>query len=305
MKSNKNKINIFIYKLIDKIITKRGISQIVPSKFQIKVKYFLRLNKKISFSAPRTFGEKLQWLKLYDRKPKYSKMVDKYLVRDYVSSIIGSNYLIPIIGVYKRFSDIDFSSLPNQFVLKCTHDSGGVVICRDKKSFNIDAAKNKINKHLKTNYFWSKREWPYKHIHPKIICEEYMEDVEQEDKSGLVDYKFYCFNGEPYYCQVIKGREASESIDFFDMNWNHMPFVGTRNLPNYEGINGKPEKLEELCKLSKLLSEKIPFVRVDFYVINKEIYFGELTFFPSSGMGKFYPEIWNYKLGDLIKLPNI
>jgi hypothetical protein len=226
--------------------------------------------------------------------------VDKYAAKEYVASIIGEVYIIPTLGVWDKVEEIDWDSPPKQFLLKCTHDSGGLVICKDKSKLDIKSAKKKLAKSLKCNYFYQNREWPYKNITPHIIAEQYM-----EDKSGcdLKDYKFFCFNGEPKCCQVIAGRRSVMSVDFFDNNWNHLPFHEPRVYPFSTVILSRPQSYELMWKLAQKLSTNHPFLRVDFYNINGRIYFGELTFFPTSGMGGFDPEGWDYTFGSWMKLP--
>lgn len=225
-------------------------------------------------------------------------MVDKYEVRNYIKNIIGEEYLIPLIGVYDSFEEIDFDKLPNQFVLKCTHDSGGIVICYDKSKFNIDAARKKINKHLKRNYYYSGREWPYKNIKPRIICEKYMVD---ESGTELKDYKIFCFNGVPRIIQVDFNRFKEHKRNMYDTGWNYIPI--SYNYPSDSNkLIKKPRNLEDMLKFAKMLSQNYPFVRVDFYSIYNKIYFGEITFYPASGFGIFNPETYDYLLGSWITL---
>lgn len=272
----------------------------VPDKIYLQLQFRARMNKKLNLKNPQTFNEKLQWLKLYDRDPKYIKLTDKLEVRKYINEKIGDKYLIPILGVYNDFDEIDFDQLPNQFVLKCTHDSGGVVICKDKSQFDIKKAKNKINKHFNRNYYYGKREWPYKFINPKIICEKYMVD---DSGTELKDFKFMCFNGEPKCLLVAsnRNRPGGLKIDFYDMEWNLLPFE--RHYPR-SGIEiPKPKSFDEMVILARKLSENIPFVRVDFYEVNGQPYFGELTFYPGSGYLEFTPEKFDYLLGSWLELP--
>lgn len=266
----------------------------------LKILYFFTFRKRLNIAKPETFNEKLQWLKLYDRKDKYIEMVDKSKAKKYVSDIIGEKYIIPTIGIYDRFDDIDFDILPNQFVIKCTHDSGNVVICKNKKNFNIKNARKKINNSLKKNYYYVSREWPYKNVKPRIIVEKYMEDINDSD---LIDYKFYCFNGEPKYLYVSQGLSDHETakIDFFDMNFKKAPF-GRKDFKHYDVLPKKPLNFEKMKKLAKKLSNNMPFIRVDFYEINNNIYFSELTFTPCGGFMIFIPNEWDKKLGDLISL---
>ena len=286
------------------------IAPIIPDRLYLKWLFRLKMGYKLNLDNPKTFSEKLQWLKLYNRKPEYAKMVDKYEAKKYVAELIGEEYIIPTLGAWDRFDDVDFEELPNQFVLKTTHGGGntGVVICRDKSNFDIEAAKEKLNKSLKQCIYRNLKEWPYKNVKKRIIAEVFVEDSENED---ITDYKFFCFNGEPKYCQVIRDRNTVETIDFYDMEWNHMPFVGlnpviknntTPIIKNGQTPVQKPIHLDEMIEISRNLSAKIPFLRVDLYVIQDRIYFGEMTFYPASGLGEFTPSKWNVELGTLLDL---
>lgn len=259
------------------------------------------MGREVELINPVRFNDKLQWLKLNWYDPLAEKCADKYKVREFIMERIGSSYLNELYGVYNSVREIDIKKLPNSFVLKATHGSGDNIICKDKNRLNWSKCKRKMERWLKKNIYWRTREWVYKDIKPRIICEKLLEDDNQKD--GLTDYKFYCFHGEPKYCQVIKDRSAGGTIDFFDTDWNHMEFTGLQNLPNSQTPIPRPEKLEEMLDISKKLSEPFPFVRVDLYYVNKKIYFGELTFFPKSGFGSFYPPKWNKKIGDLLELP--
>jgi len=277
----------------------RGVSHLLPDKVYIKLKYRSRLKKKLNLKNPQTFNEKLQWLKLYDRNPEYIKLVDKYEVKKYIEEKLGKEYIIPTLGVWDKFEDIDFDKLPNQFVLKCTHDSGGLVICDDKSKLDLDEAKKKINQSLKTNYFWLGREWPYKSVKPRIIAEKFMVD---ESGYELKDYKFFCFNGEPKIIQVDFDRYTEHKKNLYTTDWKLCEF--SFNYPAHPEIEiKKPEKLEKMIELAKVLAEGKPYVRIDFYSISGEIFFGEITFFPASGMGRFEPDKYDYELGQMIKLP--
>lgn len=277
---------------------------IIPDRQYLKWMFRLKMGYKLNLDNPQTFSEKLQWLKLYNRKPEYTQMVDKYEAKKYVANIIGEEYIIPTLGVWDKFDDIDFDTLPSQFVLKTTHGGGntGVVICRNKTLFNKDEARRKLNKSLKMCIYKNFREWPYKNVKKRIIAEEYIEVRGQQD---LPDYKFFCFNGEPKYCQVIAGRSTGiTTIDWYDKEWKHQPFHEPKDYPFSNKIQHKPNCLNEMWNFAAKLSEGQPFLRVDFYEINNQVKFGELTFFPTSGMGGFKPEEWDYKFGELIKLPN-
>lgn len=280
------------------VFTNSKLSHIVPDKQYLKLIGYTK-GIKINFENPMTFNEKLQWLKLYDRNPEYTRMVDKYEAKKYVAEKIGKQYVIPALGVWDKFDDIDFNSLPNQFVLKCTHDSGGLMICRDKSSFDLTAAKKRINKCLKHNYYWHSREWAYKDVKPKIIAEEYMIDGENE---CLTDYKFFCFGGEPKFMYRSMDKAKDPRTDFFDMNYNRLD-MRMRD-PNSDSAPPKPECFEEMKSLARVLSANIPHLRVDFYEINGNVYFGELTFYHCGGFAKIYPEKWMDTLGDWIELPD-
>lgn len=282
---------------------KSQVIKLIPDKLYLELMFRHRMGKKLNLNNPKTFNEKLQWLKLYDRRPEYTKMVDKYAVKKYVADIIGKEYIIPTLGVWKNPDEIDFDRLPKQFVLKCNHNSGlGMCICRDKSKIDIKKVKDELRKGVAQNYYLTGREWPYKNVPPRIIAEQYMEDSET---SELRDYKFFCFNGEPIYCQVISDRRTVETIDFYDMNWVHQSFTGLElpSKPFSKIPIPIPKTFEEMKKSAKILSKDIPFIRVDFYEINGKMYFGELTFYPAAGFGKFSPDKWNQKIGSLLKLP--
>lgn len=285
-----------------RVMEKLSIKDLIPDKIYLTLKFKRDYGYYINWGCPKTFIEKLQWLKLNYRKSIMTILVDKYEVKDYVSKIIGDKYIIPTLGVWNSFDEIDFSSLPNQFVLKCTHDSGGIIICKDKSTFDIQGAKKLINEKLNKNFYYLVREWPYKYVKHRIIAERYMSDNENED---LIDYKFYCFNGIPKYCQLITNRSERESIDFFDEEWVHQDFIGLnpncKNNPSWQNIK-KPLNYREMIALSKKLAGDFPFSRIDFYNVNNNIYFGEITFFPAGGFGKIEPDFWNLRLGEMINL---
>ena len=268
----------------------------------LKKAFRVHLGYELNLDNPQTFNEKLQWLKLHDRKPEYTHMVDKYEAKKYVAEKIGEEYIIPTLGVWDKFEDIDFDKLPDQFVLKCTHDSGGLVICRDKKRLDIDAAKKKINACLKVNYYNKWREWPYKDVKPRIIAEVYMED---DSTSELRDYKFFTFNGKvkALFIATERQKEGEETkFDFFDSEFKHLEI--TNGHPNADVIPEKPYNFEKMKMLAEKLSENIPHLRVDFYEANGKIYFGELTFSHWSGFVPFKPEKWDGIMGSWIELYN-
>ncbi|MEI3019647.1 ATP-grasp fold amidoligase family protein [Ruminococcus sp.] len=270
----------------------------------LRCKFKVCLGCELDLDTPKTFNEKLQWLKLYDRKPEYTIMVDKYAVKKYVADKIGEEYIIPTIGVWDSPDEIDFDALPDRFVLKCNHNSGlGMYICRDKSKSDIEKVKAELRRGLAQDYYLTGREWPYKNVVPRILAEKYMED---STTSELRDYKFFCFNGKPVYCQVISDRTSNETIDFYDMDWQHQSFTGLA-LPKKPFSNYPvpvPVSFDKMKKSAEILSKGIPFIRVDFYEINGKMYFGELTFYPAAGFGVFSPDEWNYKLGDMINLPD-
>ena len=284
--------------VIKKLAT--GVGRLIPDKTYLNIRFKKVFGRSVNWKDPKSYSEKLQWLKVYDRKPIYTTMVDKYEAKQYVAKKIGDEYIIPTLGVWDKVSDINFDALPDQFVLKCTHDSGGLVICPDKSKLDIDEAKKKLAHSLKQNFFWSGREWPYKNVKPRIIAEKYMVD---ESGYELKDYKFFCFDGEPKALFIASDRQVEgeeTKFDFFDMEFNHLPF--TNGHPNATHPVKRPDSFEKMKELAATLSEDIPQLRVDFYDINGQIYFGELTFFHHSGLETFDPEEWDYKFGEWIKL---
>ena len=281
----------------------RGFFNWLNDEKYLKIAYKISMGKSLDLVHPKAFCEKIQWLKLYDRQPEYIKMVDKYQVKEYVSRKIGPQYIIPTIDVWKSVDDINFEALPNQFVLKCTHDSGGIVICKNKKDLDIDNAKKRLRKCMKHNYYWGSREWPYKGVPKRIIAEEYIKEFENMSTS-LVDYKFFCFGGEPKYCQVTTDRFTSRTSDFFDMDWNHQVFnaIGSHVSPAKKSLE-KPAHFDEMIEIARKLSEGLPFVRIDLYNNDGKILFGEITFYPGSGHLYFSPSEYDMILGDMLKLP--
>lgn len=269
--------------------------QFLKKKFQVRIGYPLNLKN------PETFNEKLQWLKLYNHKPEYTTMVDKLAVKKYVSDKIGKQYIIPTLGVWDRFEDIDFDKLPNQFVLKCTHDSGGLVICKDKSKFNFHEAKKKIKRSLKKNYYYSGFEWPYKNVLPRIIAEKYMVD---ESGYELKDYKFFCFNGHVKLFKIDFDRSTEHRANYYSVDGDFLPFGEAVCPPQPKRKLLMPSNREKMILFAEQFAEGIPFLRVDFYEIQGKLYFGELTFFPASGFGRFIPGEWDQKLGQWIILPD-
>lgn len=276
---------------------------IIPDRIYLNLAYLKFMHKKLNLKNPKTFNEKLQWLKLYDRNPIYTQLVDKYEVRDFVADKIGNQYLIPLLGIWDNFDEIDFKKLPEKFVLKSTHDSGGIKICKNRSEFDKIEAKQFFEKSLKYNFYYFGREWPYKNVKPRLIAEQYMED---DSGYELKDYKFFCFNGEPQYMFIATDRNKSDEetkFDFFDMNFKHLPLKNGH--PNSNKELKKPYCFDEMKKLARILSENIPHVRVDFYEINQRVYFGELTFYHWSGFVPFEPEEWDYNFGKLVKINEV
>lgn len=275
----------------------------LPDKTYVKLYYRFSTGKKLDLKNPRTFTEKLQWLKVYDHNPLYTTLVDKYAVKLWVAAKIGEQYIIPTLGVWNNFDEIEFDTLPDQFVLKTTHGGGsaGVVICKNKDTFDKESAKTKLENSLSISGYEKHREWPYKNVPRRIIAEKYLEP--QPELNDLPDYKFFCFNGEPKYCQVVSGRNTKKGIDFFDLKWNHQPFREPKKYPNADIVPAKPKCLDKMRLLAAQLAEGKAFSRIDFYEVNGKVLFGEITFFPTSGLGVFEPEEYDAILGKMIKLP--
>lgn len=277
----------------------RGAFNWMSDERYLKTAYWCKTHRKLDLKNPKSFNEKLQWLKLHDRKPEYSQMVDKYAVKDYVASLIGEEFIIPTIGVWDRFEDIDIASLPNQFVMKCTHDSGSIVICKDKKLFDIEHAKKIIEKGLGHSSYWTAREWPYKNVKPRIIVESYI----SENKNGeLKDYKFFCFSGEVKFFKVDYDRYTSHRANYYDLNKKFLPFYEAMFPSDKNKDIEFPDNLQDMIELAKIVSKNKLFVRVDFYNCSGKIYFGEITFFPSGGFGVIEPYEWDLKIGDWIRI---
>ncbi len=266
----------------------------LPDKMYLELLYFFKLGKKLNLKDPKTFTAKLQWLKLYNRHPEYTKMVDKYEVKNYVSEILGKDYIIPTLG------DINFDELPSKFVLKTTHGGGsvGVVICKDKALLNMDNAKKNIEESFKLDIYKMFREWPYKNVPKRIIAEQYMQD----DSGELRDYKFYCFNGEPKVMLLASNRFTEHNFTYFDMDFHKLP-ISSRDGKISSEVLEKPENFDEMKLVAKKLSQGLPHVRVDLYSCNHRIYFGELTFFDGSGYDDMESDEWNLRFGSWLNLP--
>ena len=285
------------YRYFEKVINHR----IFPDKPFLSLLYRAKFHKKLNLENPKTFNEKLQWLKLYDRKPEYITYVDKYKVREYIAQTIGKEYLIPLIGVWNNPDEIDFDKLPNQFVLKCNHDSGSFCICKNKANFNIKEAKNKLKKSLFKNFYIKSREWVYKKVPRKIIAEKYIID---ETDNELRDYKVMVFNGKAHYVRVCFNRmkKTGLNINWYDLNWNYCN-IRLVEPPDKSIKHPKPECLTQMIELSERLAKNIPFARIDWYIVNGKLYFGEITLFPNGGFGDFEPQEYDSILGNLIEIP--
>lgn len=264
----------------------------------LKWYYFLNMHKFPDLEHPKTFNEKLTWLKLHDKHPEYSRLVDKYEVKKYVAEKIGQQYIIPTLGIWDDVEDIDFDKLPNQFVLKITSDSGGIIICRDKAKLNYNKVRKLMRKSQKRHFFAENREYPYRNVKPRIIAEQYME---VESCKSLNDYKFFCFDGEPKLLLVITDREKKACYDFFDMNFNHLSIRRTHPWAQPQVVC--PKEFETMKEIASTLAQGFPHVRIDLYNVDGCIYFGEFTFFSASGNMPFEPEEWDYKLGEWLNLP--
>lgn len=269
-------------------------------KYYLEKLFKKTMGRELNTKNPQTFSEKLQWIKLYDRNPEYTRMVDKYEAKNYIAEKVGKDYLIPTLGVWDNFNKINFNELPNSFVIKTTHDSGGIVICANKNDLDIKRTKEIVNKSLKTDYWITKREWAYKNVKPRIIAETYI-------GKDLRDYRFYCFNGEPKFVYVYTNKSHTSIekpepayCDIFDIDWKLMPFH--QNSLNSGFVIDKPSNFNKMVDIAKKLSNNVPFLRVDYYEVNNQLYIGELTLYPGAGFAKFYPDSYDKKIGDLVLL---
>ena len=279
-------------------LSSRGLLNWMDDEAYLKRVFKYSLGYELNLDDPKTFNEKLQWLKLHDRKPLYTQLVDKYAVKEYVAEKIGPEYVVPVIGgPWDSADEIDFDALPDRFVLKCTHDSGGVVICRDKAALDREAAKAKLAKALGRNFYWANREWPYKDVKPRVFAEQYLSGG---DDASPNDYKVLCFDGKACFIQVHKGRFAHHTQDYYDTNWNRLPLM--QGIALSQTPDEKPAFLSELLSLSEQLSRGFVHLRVDWFHAEGKLYLGELTFYDSSGLEKFEPEEYDDILGDLIRL---
>ncbi|MFV8808138.1 ATP-grasp fold amidoligase family protein [Aerococcus urinaeequi] len=280
------------------LFNRKVFNKISDEKY-LKFKFRVLMGENLNLKNPKTFNQKLQWLKLYDRKPIYTKLVNKYEAREIISDTIGREYLVPILGVYNNPSEIDYENLPQKFVVKPTHTSGDVYICTDKDLLDISKLESEIGKWMERDYYLIHREWPYKDSKRLIIIEQYLEDSE----GSLKDYKLMCFNGKVEMTLVVSDRDKgiNKKMDFFDNNWVKLPIK--RVYSNSEQEIPKPKNFEKMIELAEKLAKNIPFVRVDFYEVNNQLIFGEMTFYPGAGFEKFFPKNADQILGDLLMLP--
>lgn len=265
-----------------------------PDRFYLGWKYWIMMGHRLHLNPPRTYTEKIQWMKLYDRNPRYTVLADKHSVKHFVADRIGPEHVIPTLGVWHSADEIDFERLPEQFVLKCNHDSGSTIICTDKRTFDLEKACSQLNSALKKNYYPKEREWAYRDIRPLIIAEEYLGD-------RVPDYKFFCFNGKPEFMFIATDRfdpSVETKFDFFDMDFNHLDVRNGH--PNAQVPPEKPELWEEMKAVAARLSQGLKHVRIDLYQVGGRIYFGEYTFYHWGGLVPFEPASWDEKFGELI-----
>lgn len=293
------KVNI--YRVFSHFASKQKFNWL-PDKPYLDLMFRARMGYRLNFDYPVSFNEKMQWLKLYNRHDYFTSLVDKYEVRGFIKETIGEQYLIPLVGYWDDVDKINFDALPKQFVLKCNHNSGtGMCICRDKNTLEIGKVKEDLKKGLAENYYLIHREWPYKNVKRKVICEKYMVD---ESGYELKDYKFFVFNGEPCYIQVDYDRFTDHHRNFYDLDWKYQPFTTLYPTnPNKKIV--KPVNLDEMINIARKIASKIkdtPFVRIDLYNVNGRVFFGEITFFHGSGYEKFYPSEFDIKLGKMITI---
>ena len=275
----------------------------LPNKMYLQLFYFCTTGQFINFRNPKGFCEKQQWLKVHDQCGEYSKLVDKLAVREHIDAVLGEGHLFPLLGKWERFEDIDFDSLPDQFVIKCNHDSGSTKVISSKAELTpekLAEMKRFYTKRLKRDFFFAGREYPYKGIRPYMIVEKLMIDEKQPEKS-IEDYKFFCFNGEPRVMFIATDRRTDCRFDFFDMDFQHLDIVNIH--PNSDKPIPKPAMFEEMKEIAATLSKGMRFVRIDLYELNGNIYFGEYTFFHGGGFRLCEPPEWERKLGDWIELP--
>ncbi len=270
--------------------------EFIPNNLYLKLVFFIKTGKRLNLKNPVGFNEKENWLKVNDVHYEYSKYVDKVAVREFVTNTIGEQYLFPLLGTWQHFDDIDFDSLPDEFVLKCNHDSGSVKIIRDKSKINKDEMRKFYESRLKINSYVIGREYPYREVKPCILAEKLMKPSEGE----IADYKFFCFDGVPKLMFVATDRSTDCKFDFYDMEFHHLDITNIH--PQSGKCKEKPKCFDDMIEVAGKLSKGFKFVRVDLYCIDEEIYFGELTFFHGGGFWLFHPDEWEYRLGGYLNL---
>ncbi len=276
------------------------IARFLPDKLYLSIKYRVHMGYWMDWDNPCTYNEKLQWLKINYRRRDFTTMVDKAAVKEFVLKKIGADYVIPTINIFDSVEKIDFENLPDKFVLKCTHDSGGLVVCTDKSKLDVAWAKKKLKKALNKSYVTQNREYPYKSVPRRVIAEPFLEEPEYGE---LRDFKFYCYDGLPKYLLVASGRQKKQKrFDYFDLDWNHLP-VYDEGCPNSDITPVKPKNFNKMIEIASILSKGIPHVRVDLYNVDGKIYFGELTFFDGCGCNHYVPKDYDRIFGDFLHLP--
>lgn len=281
----------------------RRLRSYLSDKEYLKILYYLRTGATLNLRHPSGYREKIQWLKLYDRNPRYTMLVDKFLVKDYVAKLIGSEHIVKTLFVWDNPESVEFEKLPEQFVLKCNHNSHlGLCICADKSTFDFEKARKELRRGYYDDYYKRSREWAYKNVERKIIAEEFLSDGSANDECVLTDYKYFCFDGKAKMMYISKDISKDPRTDFFDMDYNHLPIYMQDK--NADELPPRPAFFDEMRRDAETLSKGIPFVRVDFYIANNRYYFGEMTFYPSSGLAEMHPKTWDKIIGDWIKLPS-
>ena len=286
--------------LMDSLVKNCG--QWLPDSVYLKLRYRFQMGKRLNLKNPTTFNEKLQWLKLYDRNPEYTRLVDKILVKEYVARVLGPEYVVPLLGAWDRPEDIDWDHLPNRFVLKTNHSGGntGVVICKDKNSFDRQDAIRRLNASLQEDVYRNLREWPYRDVKKRVFAEQFIDPA--PNNTDLHDYKFFCFNGVVRCFKIDFDRQTNHHANYYDRDGSLLPFGELALAPIPEKELSVPSNYVKMIELAEKIAQGKRFVRVDFYNVNGRIFFGEITFYPAGGMGEFTSDGWDETLGTWLKL---